>query len=213
MKRLSEGNLKVSPVKHSKHGKTFIIESSKTPSQYEGKAGRQCKLEVNYGKISFDPKKLPKEAHHYDVTFDPESPKKFLPYALDEFMKKLFRGIIYGFDGRKNMYTPLKLQQNGQVVDGEGIIHEVTAVMGDRQKNFKVKVKYAGSKDLAILLNYNSVANYQAEKPSEAIQVLDVLLRSVFKNIRGTIQAGRNLYFSPKQKMDLGEGMELFYGL
>lgn len=199
--------------KQTKHSSPFIIESSSTPSEYEGKKGKKCVLEVNYGKITLDPKKLPKEAFHYDVTFDPETPKKFLSYALDELMRKFFPVYIFGSDNRKNIYTAARLENDGQIVDEQGFQREVNAVMGDRNKNFKVTVKYAGSKDMSILLKYNNPAYQNEEKPMDSVQALDVILRKPFKTVPGTLQVARGLYFAPNQILSLGDGMELWYGL
>lgn len=205
--------LNISPTKYSKYASQFPIETSANPKIYEGSKGKVCKLEVNYGKISLNKNKMPKYAFHYDVTFEPDIPKKMLPFALDVYMRELFPQYIFCSDGRKNMYTAVKLKRDGNEVDGEGIMHEVLAVMGDRQRKFQVKVKYAGAKDLSILLNYNNPAYQNEDKPSEAIQVLDVVLRSALKNVRNAIPAGRQLYFAPDRLNDLGDGMELWLGL
>lgn len=210
-------SLNISPIKKfPKYVSPFMIETSANPKIYEGTRGKVCKLEVNYGKVNLNKNKLPKYAFHYDVSFEPDVPKKFLPYALDQFMREFFPTYIFCSDNRKNMYTVIKLNRDGNEVDGEGIMHEVLAVMGDRQRKFQVKVKYASAKDLSILLNYTNPAYQNEDKPSEAIQVLDVVLRSALKNVRGAIPAGRGLYFAPNSREEerfLGDGMELWYGL
>lgn len=206
-------SLKISPSKSSRHSSRFMIESSTDPTEYEGEKGEICMLEVNYGKISFDPKKLPKEAFHYDVTFDPETPKKFLPFALAEFMRVCFKDFIYASDNRKNVYTALRLQYQGTEIDEQGFQHKITARMGDRTKDFIVKVKYAGSKDMSILMSYTDPINQNEDKPMDAIQALDVILRKPFHNVAGTIQVSRALYFAPREHKPLGDGMELWYGL
>jgi hypothetical protein len=201
---------RMSPTKNSKYQSQFMIATSAKGSDFEGKRGVKCTLEVNYGKISLN-KKMPSIAYHYDITFDPESPKKFLPFALDVFMREEFPNTIFGTDGRKNMYTAVKLMKNKAPVNSHE--KEIVAVMGDRSKQFKVKIKFAGEKDLSILRNYKDPMFQNDDKPSDSVQVLDVILRSAFKNIRDAIPVSRGLYFAPNQRMDLGDGMELWLGL
>jgi hypothetical protein len=192
-----------------------MIESSATPTEYEGSNGKKCTLEVNYGKISLG-KNLPPEAFQYDVTFDPEVPKKFLPYALLEFMRTYFGNFIYASDNRKNVYTAARLVHEDRMIEEQGFQREVTAKMKDRTKDFKVKIKYAGSKDMNILMNYTNPVYQNEDKPMEAIQALDVILRKPFQNVGGTIPVGRGLYFAPRndnEKRPLPDGMELWYGL
>lgn len=189
----------------------YIIESSANPKEYEGTKGKLCTLEVNYGKISFKKDKLPKQAYHYDITFEPVSPKKFLPFALRAFMEQFFPRFLYASDDRKNMYTAAKLQHEKNIIDV--FTEKVKAVMGDRNMEFKITLKFAGEKDLHVLLAYNRPEYQNQEKPAETVQVLDVILRSPSKKVRDTIQVGRSIYFAPDNKLDLGDGMELYYGL
>lgn len=192
----------------------LIVESNANGKVYEGTRGAKCLLEVNYATIVL--KKLPKEVFHYDVTFEPESPKKMLYPALIAFMTKFFPSYSNAFDGRKNMITPQRLEVNKQRITQSGFTEEVDAVLGDRTKKFKVTVKYAATIDWSVLQNYKDPKYQKEEKPSIAIQALDIVLKNAFlENIRKNeaIQAGRSLYFVPKTTIDLGDGMELWYGL
>lgn len=191
-----------------------MVESNKNGQIYEGSKGAKCKVEVNYTKIIFDQKNLPKIAYHYDVTFDPDSPKKMLPVALQTFMKNNFKTVFYAFNGRKNLYTKVKLMQDESAIFEK----EVEAKLLDRTKTFKVKIKLAATVDLSVLLNHNNPVYSDQDKPAQAIQVLDVILRSAFSaNLiqNRAVQAGRGLYFPPDGKEDrnLGDGMELWFGL
>lgn len=203
-------HMSISPGKHLK-----MIESAPDGRVYEGTRGTKCILEVNYLQVLVN--KLIPKAFHYDVDFDPPTPKKLLGKALDTFMQSFFRNVHFAFDGRKNFYTNRILEVNGVVLDGE-YVKEVTAVLGDRSRNFKVKVKFATEVDMSVLSSYqNSIFQYN-DKPSQAIQCLDVILRTVFKSVTARNEAtavGRALYFAPQQgrKIDLTEGMELWLGL
>ena len=191
------------------------IESSPNGKVYEGTRGKPCKLLANYLKISVD--KLIKTAFHYDVTFNPDVPKKMLPKALEKFMATHFQNVFYAFDGRKSFYTNRILAVNGVTLDGE-YEQEVEAVLGDRSKNFKVKVQYATDVELSVLLDYTKPIYQNNPKPSQAIQCLDVILRTVFKELTANNRAvavSRALYFppDPRHNKSLGEGMELWLGL
>lgn len=185
-----------------------VIESS--PTGFQGSRGRKVNLEVNYLQILV--KNLVPKAFHYDVEFDPNVPKKLLPVALDVFMKEHFRGKHFAFDGRKNFYTNQMLGINGTSYE-----KEVVAVLGDRSKSFKVKVQFATEVDMSVLKVYQDPIYQHNDKPSQAIQCLDVILRTVFKSLTARNQAvavGRALYFASQGRPDdLGEGMELWYGL
>lgn len=189
------------------------IESSPNGSVYEGKRGRPCKLEANYLRI--DSKDLVGKAFHYDVSFDSMVPKKMLPVALATFMKTFFALIQFAFDGRCNFYTYQRLEIDGTVI--QEYEKPVTAIMGDRSKDFKVKVQFAAEIDMSVLRNFWQTRFQRDEKPSQAIQCLDVILRTVFKSLTTTgkaVNVGRALYFAPAGRIDyLGEGMELWYGL
>lgn len=190
------------------------IESSPDGTVYQGTRGRKCKLEVNYLQIVVN--KLIPKAIHYDVEFTPDLPKKMLPKALDKFMGTYFAGIHFAFDGRKSFYTNKLLAVKGVTLDG-AFEQEVEAVLGDRQKMFKVKVKFATEVDMSVLKVYQQKQFQHNDKPSQAIQCLDVILRTVFKSLTAdnrAVAVGRALYFATEgRSIELGEGMELWLGL
>lgn len=201
-------NLHISSTKKT----SGLIESNPDGRVYEGKRGQKCKVEVNYATINFV--NLPKSCFHYDVTFLPETPKKMLAAALHEFMCTFFKTYVYGFDGRKNMYTNQLLKIKGTDVDQYS--GKVEAHLGDRSRPFEIKIQYASEVDMGVLLTYKHPENHNIDKPAKAIQALDIILRSAFRrNIDdGTaIPTGRAVFFVPDRKSDLGDGMELWLGL
>lgn len=191
-----------------------MIESSPDGRVYEGTRGQKCTLEVNYLKLSV--KNLIKTAYHYDVEFVPDIPKKMLSRALEVFMGAHFSSVLYAFDGRKNFYTNRLLEVKGVILDGE-YAQDVTATLGDRSKEFKVKVKFATEVDMSVLHDFQNPQMQYNDKPSQAIQCLDVILRTAFKSITAdnrAVAVGRALYFAARGRpVDLGEGMELWLGL
>lgn len=195
-------------------GSSGLIESSPDGRVYEGTRGQKCNVEVNYGVINF--KNLPQSCFHYDVSFNPDATKKMWTNALEVFMKKFFKGYIYGFDGRKNMYTAKQLERNGTII--EEFTEDAEAHLNDRSRVFKITIKYAATVDLSVLLNYKNPMYQNEDKPSKAIQALDIIIKSAYRasienNI--AIPAGRAIFFVPDpRKVDfLGDGMELWYGL
>lgn len=197
-------SMSVSPTKS-----LAMIESSPDGKVYQGTRGRPCKLEVNYIQLLIN--KLIPTAYHYDVEFHPDASKKMWPRALSTFMATHFPRVHFAFDGRKNFYTNQKLQIEGSFQE------EVTAVLGDRSRPFKVKIQFATLVDLSVLSNYQHPSNQHNDKPSQAIQCLDVILRTAFNaftNDNRATSVGRALYFASQGRpMDLGEGMELWLGL
>lgn len=190
-----------------------LIESSTDGRVYEGTKGKKCQLEVNFLQISVN--KLIPKSFHYDVDFDPPTPKKLLGRALDELMRQWFASVHFAFDGRKNFYTNQMLRVSDVILDGE-FSKKVIAVLGDRSREFNVKIKFATEVDMSVLRSYKDPQFQCNDKPSQAIQCLDVVLRTAFKLLTANNQAvaaGRALYFAPQQKIDLTEGMELWYGL
>lgn len=205
---------KVESVQLSPSKSSALIESSPNGSVYEGKRGRTCIIQANYIQILVD--KLIPKAFHYDVSFDPDIPKKMLPVALDRFMSEHFKSCRFAFDSRKNVYTNKLLTADGNALEADGFMREVEAVMGDRSKKFKVKIKLATEVDMSVLKHYKDPQYQNQDKPSQAIQCLDIVLRTVFKafTLRNeAVSVGRSLYFTPERQLSLGDDMELWLGL
>jgi eukaryotic translation initiation factor 2C len=101
-----------------------------------------------------------------------------------------------------------EIEKTVQVTQGEG-----------NSRDFKITVKLAATIDLSILKNYQRPENATSDKPSQAMQCLDVVLRSVFKSEqrqRG-IEVGRAIYYQSNSNnprdYDLEMGYELYLGL
>lgn len=129
------GNVNVTPTK-------FSVLSDKNGLKFEGSKGTKSHVQVNFLPIILNAN-LPDTAYHYDVTFNPERPKKFYQAALD----KVFAGkSSFAFDGKKNIYTakPLAAEEIEETV-------EVLDPMRDSTKSFKVTVKFATKVDMQAL--------------------------------------------------------------
>lgn len=100
-------------------------------------------VEVNYMPMKTD--KLVKETYHYDCTFDPPGPRKFITQAVELFRLKNSPKVVFAFDGKKNVYTNRKLQHE---VYEESV--EIPIENG-KLKPYKVKIQFANTVDMSVL--------------------------------------------------------------
>lgn len=88
-----------------------------------GRAGRPVRIETNYLALSVD--NIKSTAHHYDISIEPDKPKRLLKAVFSEFRRLNYPEIAIAFDGQKNAYAPevLNLQRpitrEIKIVDGE----------------------------------------------------------------------------------------------
>ncbi|KAG8228782.1 hypothetical protein J437_LFUL006660 [Ladona fulva] len=169
-------------LKHRSTGLTPPIRKS------TGKAGHRVVVETNHLPFSIKVK----EIIHYDVSIEPDKPKKLMRFPA--------------FDGKKNLYS------SGFLEFGESFSGDVTVRDDERQMDleFKVTVKFAARIDTTVLGTYMRMGS-STDIPQRAIQAIDVVLRSA-PALRFT-PVGRSYFTPPQQRtLDLGEGMELWYG-
>nr|AUM60042.1 argonaute 2 [Diabrotica virgifera virgifera] len=164
-----------------------------------GKAGRKIPVETNHLSLALG--KL-NTAYHYDVDLVPDTPKKFLRTVMELFRQQHYPKRYPAFDGRKNLYSTTMLPF-GEQKEGEVTIHDSQ----NREKIYKVKVKFANSVDLSPLKDYD----LSRATPTEAIQVVDIVLRCAPS--QNLLQVGRSFFHKPVGEIiDLGEGMEMYHG-
>ncbi|KAK4880345.1 hypothetical protein RN001_008491 [Aquatica leii] len=169
-----------------------------------GTKGRKILIETNHMALQF--KKLG-IAYHYDVAIDPGKPKKLFRPAMEEFRRTYYPNRFPGFDGAKNLYSS-SLLPFGEEFSGEVAIPE-----DGRLKTFKIKIKIASEVDLTVLSQYFEAAsrnNVHMLKPQKAIQCIDIVLRNA-PSLR-CIPVGRSFFTKPRDIMELGAGMEMYYG-
>ncbi|KAJ8920698.1 hypothetical protein NQ315_004837 [Exocentrus adspersus] len=163
-----------------------------------GTRGRPIRLETNH--ITLNVGKL-KTAVHYDVNLVPDVPKKLLRNVLEVFRQKHYNNRYPAFDGRKNLYSSSPLPF------GDFIADEIAIQDSEgREKKFKVEIKFANNVDLTPLQNLLA----SRETPREALQVVDIVLRSAPAST--CISVGRSFFVKPPRIIDLGEGMEMYNG-
>lgn len=108
--------------------------------ELEPKCGTSLgKIETKYLRLSID--KILANIYHYDVSFEPELPKKYLAKVFKKFIGMNFPGAVFiAFDGSKNAYAwqQLKitdLQQNVKLIHPEN----------GKWLTFKVSIKEANN--------------------------------------------------------------------
>ncbi|KAG8228778.1 Argonaute-2 [Ladona fulva] len=168
----------------------------------EGETGRKIEVETNHLPFSIKVK----EIIHYDVSIEPDKPKRLMRFVMEAFRQKFYRNRYPAFDGKKNLYS------SGFLEFKESVSGEVTVRDDERQMDleFKVTIKFAARIDTTVLGTYMRMGS-STDIPQRAIQAIDVVLRSA-PALRFT-PVGRS-YFTPPQCqiLNLGEGMELWYG-
>jgi hypothetical protein len=127
-------------------GKLTIAPVPKNVVWQPGTRGIAINVEVNYLKLALE--KLVNTAYHYDATFDPDKPRKFMQPAIDAFQRKNFPKNGFAFDGRKNVYTSTLLTMKAQEFSDS-----VTIVCPDtnREKTYKITIKKVNEIDLTPL--------------------------------------------------------------
>ncbi|CAH1128332.1 unnamed protein product [Ceutorhynchus assimilis] len=172
-----------------------------TSRKKHGTRGRIIKVESNHLQLNLG--KL-ETAYHYDVTIEPELPRRMMRPVMDAFRRQYFPQRWPAFDGRKNLYTSSPLTDNLNDI----FEHEITINEDDgRPKKFQVVIKFANKVDLRPLKDFlNSPAT-----PQEALQVVDIVLRMA--PLETCFPVGRSFFVKPTEGiLDLGEGMEMYHG-
>ncbi|KAK3908670.1 LOW QUALITY PROTEIN: Protein argonaute-2 [Frankliniella fusca] len=172
----------------------------------EPKSGRQIVLEVNHLLLKIADPGV--KIYHYDVSIDPDKPKRFLRLVMDEMQRKCYPQNFPGFDGSKNLYS------KGPLPFKDEITEEVNVPDSERQdkklKTFKVTIKLARNNiSLQELFAYQQKGK-STSIPQDVVQAVDVILRSA--SAQKFVQVGRSFFCPPMTPRDLGNGMELWYG-
>lgn len=106
---------------------------------YKGKGtkGRSLgNIETNYVKLNIG--KMNQYAYHYDVTIEPDRPKKLLMKVFLKFVEINFPKATIAFDGTKNAYAAAKLLI-GDIQRETKIIHPETGA----ERTFTVSIQEA----------------------------------------------------------------------
>uniref|UniRef100_A0A6M2DIC2 Putative germ-line stem cell division protein hiwi/piwi n=1 Tax=Xenopsylla cheopis TaxID=163159 RepID=A0A6M2DIC2_XENCH len=188
--------------------KSYGMELPIRKKRYEGgELGRKIQIRTNFMPLNL--KNICKTAIHYDITFDPDKPKRFLKIVFNKFCLDHFQNRYPAFDGVKNVYASSPLPKVGvNLFQGE-----VSIINPDNEleKKYKVTIKFASYVDMTSLSKY--MANGSSiETPQEALQCIDILFRHALSN--RFVQVGKSFFTPPSGRIvSLGDGMDLWYGL
>ncbi|KAG5871892.1 hypothetical protein JTB14_033124 [Gonioctena quinquepunctata] len=174
------------------------LEPMKFVKHEPGVSGRKIRVETNHLQLKLGNLQ---SAIHYDVNLVPDTPKKYLRIVIDLFRVKHFPQRFPAFDGRRNLYSTNRLPF-GDFISDEIVLQEPNG----REKSYKVEIKFANVVDLRPLQNIE----LSRETPREALQVVDIVLRSA--PAVNLISVGRSFFLEPERIIDLGEGMEMYNG-
>ncbi|KAM8708364.1 hypothetical protein ACLKA7_015353 [Drosophila subpalustris] len=174
-----------------------------TGSIKRGTLGKPGSCGVNY--LDVDMSKMPAIAYHYDVTLNPERPKKFYRNAFEVFRVQHLNNKIAAFDGRKSCYSVEKLPNvSGEVeaIDRHG-----------RTVHYTITVKETDNSTVELSSLHNYMKDKIYDKPMRALQCLEVVLAAPC-NMR-SIRAGRSFFKTSENgaRVNLGDGYEALVGL
>lgn len=105
----------------------------------EGTSGQPLgEIETNFVRLSTT--QIPDHIYHYDVSFEPERPKKFLAKVFKRFVQTNYpkENVYVAFDGAKNAYASHQLEI-ADLQKSVKIIHPETG----KELNFKVTIQEA----------------------------------------------------------------------
>lgn len=95
-----------------------------TPNKGSGTIGRKISVDVNFLPLLID--RLLSKVYQYDVTIEPNLPKRMLPRIFERYRQNNFKNIFVAFDGQKIAVSPQilpitdKIQQQTKVIDENG---------------------------------------------------------------------------------------------
>ncbi|KAG6450694.1 hypothetical protein O3G_MSEX006730 [Manduca sexta] len=165
---------------------------------------RRVKVLTNYLPMRIKDLKV----YRYDVSFNPDKPKKFIVQAYHMAKAKLFPKQVLAFDQMKNCYclTPLPgVTGNERVFLGVEVPDT-----NNRSVKYEVSFKFTGLVDLGTITQY-MLNGTTLNPPTEAIQCVDVILKQ--GTLESYIKAGRQYFMRPRNPKDLGDGLEMWTGL
>lgn len=165
------------------------------------------RISTNY--LEMNLKQLPDKIYHYDITFDPDRPKKFIFPAFNLLIKTHLTRLRnkVAFDGVKSFYSLDKID------DAEFLPMNVASPDGTgRPKEFKISVKFATEVDMKVIKDYPRYESPIGTTIQKAVQTLDIVLRTAFDR-DGLIRYKSSVYAPPKTRIPLEDNYELLIGL
>ncbi len=148
--KMSLSNVSVTSSTSSESSKQSTVPSSAIPTtalipltgnKGSGTIGRKVTVDVNFLPLLIE-KLLPK-VYQYDVTIEPNLPKRMLPYIFESYRQKNFKNIYVAFDGNKIAVSPKILPINDRIEKQTKVIDE-----NGRERVYMVSMKEARDSEI-----------------------------------------------------------------
>lgn len=166
-----------------------------------GTLGRRIPIEVNH--LAMQLNKLAPVAYHYDVSIDPDKPKRMMRPVWEAFRRQYIQNDFPAFDNTKNAYSTKRLP----MTTGEVQVKEDEF---SQPKTYKIIMKQVNEVNLRSLTEYFK-QKVKRSPPQDALQCLDIVLRNS-PSLRFT-KVQRSFFTKPTGEIiNLGNGMELWHG-
>ncbi|KAJ1545023.1 argonaute 1 [Cladochytrium tenue] len=187
---------------------TFKMERMRPRRPAAGTRGRKFPLLVNLFTIVVPSA----DAYHYDVAITPEAPPPINRRLIAEWKKihfarsksEDFKVIVY--DGRKNIYAPRRLK----FADGDSVTDKLALPGEDQDKDrmFTIAVKHVATVNMERLHRFLDDKG-EGEAPRDALQVLDVVLKSRPADLFESVirRTGGSFYEGYEPKFNISNGL------
>lgn len=109
-----------------------------TPNKGSGTRGRKVLVDVNFLPLYFD--KLLSTVYQYDVTIEPNLPKRLLPKIFEEYRKTNFKDCFIAFDGQKIAVSPKMLRLDQKIERQTNVLDE-----NGKERTYMVTMKEANN--------------------------------------------------------------------
>ncbi|XP_068702995.1 protein argonaute-2-like isoform X3 [Montipora foliosa] len=169
-----------------------------------GTVGRPIRLRANFFRLNISSQLS--DLYHYDVEITPNKcPASVKRDVVNEIIRKYkdtFQGHHPAFDGKKNLYSRIKLPSVELSV-------KLPGEDGGKDREFKVQIQFAASVSLLELNNFLS-GKQNGKVPQDAVQALDIVMREMPSSYYTPV--GRSFFPFDGQGRPLGEGCEVRFG-
>lgn len=168
------------------------------------------KISANY--LEMDLKDLPDTIYHYNITFNPDRPKKFIFSAFNQLIDIHLTNLRdrVAFDGVKSFFTLDK------IADSEYPSISVASPDGTgKPKEFKITVQFTTAVDMRVIKRYPNYDSPQGTTVQKGIQTIDILMKTAFDR-DGLIRFKNSVFVPPtneEHRKHLGDNYELLIGL
>lgn len=133
---------------------------------YKGKGTRGKPLgliETNYLELAVE--KLVENVFHYDVTIEPNTPKKLLATVFWEFKRQNFPSAYIAFDGSRNAFASTQLTIPNDLKREIVIIHPITR----RERKYVVSIKPANDSLIPVKQTLKRCCHFDIESIGQSI--------------------------------------------